>query len=100
MGRDTAGLLRKTRTEEKQREGKRRGNRGGAAGGGEIFRERSLPEEEGAQVWFLFSWTSLLPDHFVMISGFASFFFFLLFILMYECEHCGFYYVLGCSWML
>ena len=44
----------------------------GAAGGGGIFRERSLPEEEGAQVWFLFSWTSLLPYHFVMISGFAS----------------------------
>ena len=26
-------------------------------------------------------------------------FVFLLFILMYECEHCGFYHVLGCSWM-
>ena len=34
--------------------------------------KRSFPEEEGAEVWFLFSWTSLLSYHFVMIFGITS----------------------------
>ena len=58
------------RAGKRKRGGK--GKRAGRGGGRIFFRERSLPEEEGAQVWFLFSWTSLLPYHFVMISGFAS----------------------------
>ena len=31
--------------------------------------KRSLPEEEGAQVWFLFSWTSLLSYHLLSFCG-------------------------------
>ena len=76
--------MRKT---QKGKQGKEEKETEGAAGGGggNIYKQgeerglrkkRSLPEEEGAQVWFLFSWTSLLSYHFVMISGFASFFFF------------------------
>ena len=68
-----SGLLWKIETgEEERKKRKEREQRAQQVAGGDFFRERSLPEEEGAQVWFLFSWTSLLPYHFVMISGFAS----------------------------
>ena len=62
--------------------------------------KRSLFEEGGAQVWFLFSWTSLLSYHFVMISGFASFFFSFYLSWCMNASIVDFYYVLGCSWML